>query len=240
MQAARAGASAPTDSSHSSWRSLFVAALVLLVGACGGGSDAVPSLSNAEQTGTISGMVVLSSTGAALGGVAVTASGRSASTAADGSYTLTDVPAGDGKVIAFELAGHAKGVLAVSVATGATTRADTRLTPVGATQSFDAGTATTVVVPGSPAPVSLPAAGLVTAGGAAFSGTVTVQVTPINPANDPSNMPGNYTAMAAGSNAPQTIESFGALNVTLTDAAGNPLNLAAGKTATIRIPLATR
>jgi hypothetical protein len=191
-------------------------------------------------TGSVSGTVVASRTGAALTGVAVTTAGHSVSTAADGTYTLTDVPTGDAKLVTFELAGHARGVLAVSVAANATARADARLTPVGATQTFDAATATTVVVAGSAAQVSLPAAGLVTSTGAAFTGTVTAEVTPINPANDPGNMPGSYTAMAAGSNAPQTIESFGALNVTLKDGGGNALNLAAGKTATIRIPLATR
>jgi|GEM_PF-1984839 len=240
MQATRSGDATPTDSSPSRGRWPFVAALMLVVAGCGGGGSYSTPPPPVTATGSVSGTVVVSSTGAALTGVAVTSAGRSASTAADGSYTLTEVPTGDGKVIAFELAGHAKGVLAVSVAAGATTRANARLTPVGATQSFDAATATTVAVTGSPAQVSLPAAGLVTATGATFTGTVTAEVTPINPANDPANMPGNYTAMAAGSNAPQTIESFGALNVTLKDGAGNALNLAAGKTATIRIPLATR
>ncbi len=194
----------------------------------------------AAATGTVSGTVVASGTGAGLAGVAVSSAGRSGSTAADGSYTLTDVPAGDGTVVAFELAGHAKGARIVAVATGATARADARLTPVGATQSFDAATAATLTVPGTPAQVSLPAAGLVTVSGAAATGAVTAEVTPINPAANPANMPGNYTAQVVGSTTPQPIESFGALNVTLKDAAGNALNLAPGKTATIRIPLATR
>ncbi len=214
--------------------------MALVVGACGGGSDSPKQGPTVGTTGSISGTVVASRTGVALSGVTVASAGHSASTAADGSYTLTDVPTGDGKVITFELAGHARGVLAVSVAASAVARANARLTPVGATQSFDAAMATTVAVAGSAAQVSLPAAGLVTATGAAFMGTAMVEVTPINPANDAGNMPGNYTAMAAGSTAPQTIESFGALNVTLKDGSGNALNLAAGKTATIRIPLATR
>ena len=240
MQATRSGGATVTDSLRSPWRWSLVVASMLVVAACGGGSDSTMPAPPVAATGSVSGTVVVSNSGAALAGVAVTSAGRSASTAADGTYTLTGVPTGDGEVITFELAGHAKGVLAVSVAASATTRANARLTPVGATQSFDAATATTVGVVGSPAQVSLPAAGLVTATGAAFTGMVTAEVTPINPANDPANMPGNYTAMAAGSNAPQPIESFGALNVTLKDGAGNALNLAAGKTATIRIPLATR
>jgi hypothetical protein len=240
MQATRSGGATPTGSLVSPWRWPLVVVLMLVVGACGGGSDSPVPVPPAATTGSVSGTVVASRTGAALSGVAVTSAGRSASTAADGTYTLTEVPTGDGKVIAFELAGHAKGVLAVSVATGSTTRANARLTPVGATQSFDAATPATITVAGSPAQVSLPAAGLVTASNVAPTGLVTAEVTPINPAADPGNMPGNYMAQAAGSGTPQPIESFGALNVTLKDAGGNALNLAAGKTATIRIPLATR
>jgi hypothetical protein len=53
-------------------------------------------------------------------------------------------------------------------------------------------------------------------------------------------MPGSYQARASNGST-TTIESFGALHVELRDpATGRALNLAAGKTATIRIPLASR
>ena len=214
----------------------------IAVTACGGGShsDPTPPPPPPVTTGTVSGTVLDAITGAALAGVAVVSSGRSSSTAADGTYSLTEVPAGDAQIVAFELAGHTKGVRTTAVAVGATSHANARLTPVAATQTFDAANAATITVAGSPAQVVLPAAGLVNASGAAVTGAVTVEVTPINPATDPTNMPGNYTAQAAGGGAAQPIESFGALSVVLKDAAGNSLNLAAGKTATIRIPLATR
>jgi len=48
-------------------------------------------------------------------------------------------------------------------------------------------------------------------------------------------MPGRYVSTTG-----KAIESFGAINVDLRDAAGNKLNLKAGSTATVRIPLATR
>ena len=237
MQATRSGRATPTSSFFSVWRRALACALTLGIAACSGDDGAPPP---AAATGAISGTVVASNTGAALDGVVVTSAGRSASTAADGSYTLTEVPAGDGQVVAFVRAGHAKTVLVVPVAAGATAAANARLTPVGATQSFDAAAATTISVPGTPAQVTLPAAGLVNASGTAATGTVTAEITPINPATNPANMPGNYMAQALGNNTPQPIESFGALNVTLKDGAGNALNLAAGQTATIRIPLATR
>ena len=249
MQATRSGGATPVQESPSLWFRLqhrlrhgpIALALVLAISGCGGDSDApVPAVPPAA-TGSVSGTVVASGTGLALAGVAVTTDSRATSSAADGSYTLTDVPAGSAKVLSFERAGHAKSVLVVAVSAGATARANARLTPIGVAQSFDAATGATVTVAGSTAQVSLPAAGLVSASGVAATGLVTAEVTPINPATDPANMPGNYTAQAAvAGGAAQPIESFGALNVTLKDAAGKALNLAPGKTATIRIPLATR
>ena len=251
MQAARSGGATQVEESPSLWfrlqhrlrrgPSALTLALLLAISGCGGDSDAPAPAAPPAATGSVSGTVVASRSGAALAGVAVTSDGRSTSTAADGSFTLTDVPTGDAKVLAFERSGHAKSVLVVAVSAGVTARANARLTPIGTAQTFDAAAGATLTVAGSTAQVSLPAAGLVTTTGVAASGAVTAEVTPINPATDPANMPGNYTAQAAvAGGAPQSIESFGALNVTLKDGAGKALNLAPGKTATIRIPLATR
>lgn len=226
-----------------SWFRRFLGAtvfgLVAGLAGCSGSDDPSAVTPAPAATGTVSGAVVESATGAALAGVAVQSSGRSASTAADGSYTLTEVPAGDAKVVSFELAGHARSVFTVTVPAGGGARASARLTRVGATLSFDAATATTVTVAGSMAQVTLPAAGLVTAAGTAASGAVKAELTAIDPASDPANMPGNFTAQAPGGGT-QRIESFGAIKVSLTDAAGATLNLAAGKSATLRIPLSTR
>ena len=51
-------------------------------------------------------------------------------------------------------------------------------------------------------------------------------------------MPGNYQTGTAA--APQLIESNGALQVEFADADGTKLQLAAGQTATIRIPAVSR
>ena len=207
MQATRSGGAKQVEESPSLWFRLqhrlrhgpgaLTLALVLAISGCGGDSDAPAPVVPPAATGSVSGTVVASRSGAALAGVAVTSDGRSTSTAADGSYTLTEVPAGDAKLLAFERSGHAKSVLVVAVSPGATARANARLTPIGAAQIFDAAIGATVTVAGSTAQVSLPAAGLVTATGAAASGAVTAEVTPINPAADPANMPGNYTAQPA-------------------------------------------
>ncbi|MBI5926802.1 MAG: immunoglobulin domain-containing protein [Aquabacterium sp.] len=94
-----------------------------------------------------------------------------------------------------------------------------------------------MTAPNSTAQVTLAAASLVDAAtGAAATGQVKVAITPIDPASQTSAMPGSYKADNG-----QSIESFGAIQVHLTDAAtGKPLQLGAGKTATIRIPVKTR
>ncbi|MBP7546488.1 MAG: hypothetical protein KA754_00895 [Corallincola sp.] len=88
--------------------------------------------------------------------------------------------------------------------------------------------------------VSLPANSLADSDGQLWSGPVSVEVGVIDPSADPGLMPGDYRAIAEDGDTPRYIESFGALSVVLSDGAGNPLQLAAGAQATIRIPLAAR
>jgi hypothetical protein len=221
-------------------RSILLLCLCASLAACWGDDDdgTPPPVTPPAASGSVAGIVVSSATGLPIAGVAVSAGGITATTTADGRYTLSGVAVAASTPVAFSLAGHAPSFATVDVIENATTPADVRLTPVAASLTFAANAGATVVVPASPAQVVLPADGLVVAGtGAAASGQVTADVTPINPALDPGNMPGNFSARS-GTTA-QTIESFGALNVSLRDAAGNRLNLAPGKTATLRIPLAT-
>ncbi|MCW7537967.1 immunoglobulin domain-containing protein [Aquabacterium sp. A7-Y] len=135
--------------------------------------------------------------------------------------------------------GYADAVLLAPLRAGENAPVDLWLSPLGANgQVGPAGG--TVVVPGSPAQVTLPAAALVDGvTGQAFTGTADVLVTPIHPGRRPAAMPGSYQARAGTGSV--TIESFGALHVELRAAdSGRPLQLGAGKTAVIRIPLASR
>jgi hypothetical protein len=188
----------------------------------------------------VSGTVVDSTTALPLSGAVITSGTASTTTKADGSFTLAGLPVGDGKVLALQATDHAKGVVTVAVAANATTFVYPRLTPVSVTKTFDPTLPATVPVPNSSAQVVLPAAGLIGSDGLAPSGNVTAAISVFDPKADASNMPGNYTAIPSGGGAAQTIESFGAIDVTLKDASGKPVNLAPRKTATIRIPLSTR
>jgi len=85
--------------------------------------------------------------------------------------------------------------------------------------------------------VEIPANSLETISGGGIIEPVQVRVTKIDPSSNPQLMPGDYRALVENGET-ELIESFGAINVSLTDAAGNRLDLKQGETATIKIPVA--
>ncbi|MED5622165.1 immunoglobulin domain-containing protein [Ideonella sp. BN130291] len=213
---------------------LFVLAIAASLSGCGGGGgDDPPAVA---EKGSVTGRVLASADSSPVAGATVSIGSASTQSAADGSYTLADVPASERAVVRVQAAGYVDALVSTPVAKGATRQAVARLVREAAAVSFDAAQAGVVTAAGSSARVELPAASLVNAAtGAAASGNVSASVTPIDPGADPQTMPGDYT-VADGSR----IQSFGAIKVKLQDAAGNALQLKAGSQATIRIPLASR
>jgi hypothetical protein len=228
------------------WVISAISAVVL--SACGGGSSNPSDAASASAppasslplagapSGAIAGVVVASDTGLPLAGVQVQVAGSTGSTAADGSFSQSGLGSTDRQVVRFVRDGYADTFATTAVTSGATASVTGRMVPIAARTTFDNSAGTTLTDSNSAASVIIPPAAVVDAAtGAAPQGAITLQIAAINPATNPANMPGNYTA-STGS----TIESFGALSVQLRDAAGKRLNLAAGKSATIRIPLASR
>jgi hypothetical protein len=125
----------------------------------------------------------------------------------------------------FEATNYTESVSVVTVVVGANASLTTKLVPIAANPIVDNSIGGVISVPNSSAQFVLPAN--------AFSaaGTYTVAVTPINPALDSAVMPGDFTT----SDGTQFIESFGVFSVVARNAAGQVVDLAAGKTATIRI-----
>lgn len=221
-------------------RAFFVAtltaALVAGLAGCGGdgGSDAAAPSSQATQA-TVTGVVKDAS--GPVANVQVQIGADSALTDAQGQYTLRTAPqAQAGALVKFSKADHALQAKALpqALVAGQSVQLDTAMLAVAQTLTFNPATAQTLVVTGTQASVSLPANALVHANGQAATGTVTAVLTPINPAVDSRVMPG---ALENGSGNP--IESWGALQVNFSDASG-ALNLAAGQTATLRIPAVSR
>ncbi|WP_394788694.1 hypothetical protein [Rhodoferax sp.] len=209
--------------------------------ACGGDDAAVASapVDTVTSHTAVAGKALDQSTGLGIAGVTVRVGSLSTVTAADGSFSLSGLTAGGRVTVVFESTAYAESARIANVVAESTTDVQARLTPVGISTNVAVATGGTVTVPGSTASVALPANGVQRADGSVPTGNITVRLTAINPAIDSTLMPGDFTAgLSGGGTAP--IESFGAISVTLTDAAGVALNLKSGQTATIRIPVASR
>lgn len=188
-------------------------------------------------TGTVTGRVFNNSTG--ISGATVSIGSISGTTDSSGNFTLTGVTAATRAVVKVTKTGYAETFKNTSVTANTTTSVTIEPLPVGTLASGNSFTAQAVVaIPNSPAQVTIPANGLVRADGSAVSGTYSVALTAIAPASNSSAMPGEFLAATGSTTAP--IESWGALSTTLSDSAGAKLQLASGRTATIRIPVSTR
>ncbi len=198
----------------------------------GSGKIAAANVSNVSVScadlpvGNIAVKVVNANTGLAIVGATLVIGDQTFTTDSQGKFNAPNVLVGARVPVIVSATDFAEGLGVTSVAATATSDVLVKLLPLGTTASINNATGGTVSVPGSTAQVVLPANAFNT------TGTVTVKVTPINPSLDASVMPGDYTS----NNGAQSIESFGALIVTPTDSNGQAVNLASGKTATIRIP----
>ncbi len=186
----------------------------------------------------VSGRVVNGLTGAPLPGIAVTLGALATTTDAQGQFSLDGASPGARATVRFAGAGYGEGARIVAVGDAGASGVLARLVPVTASAVLDAGAGGTVSNTAGTARVVLAAASLAKADGSTLAGNATVSITAIDPSLDSSLMPGDYTTLSGGNAVP--IESYGALDVKITDAAGQPVNLRAGQTATIRIPLGTR
>jgi hypothetical protein len=209
---------------------------VAMLAGCGGGGGVEPTVvpppppPPVAATGAVSGKVISFGTGQGIVGATVTSGGATATTGAEGAYVLSGIAPSDRAVISVKAATFAEGMSVATVVAAGTATALTKLLPVGVETTISNAVGGTVTDT-SGARVALPANAFT--GGA---GSVTVALTAVNPSLDSSVMPGDYTI----NNGAQAIESFGAIIVTPRDASGNPVNLAANKTAVIRIPATSR
>jgi hypothetical protein len=218
---------------------LAALASTVVLAACGGGDDTPPASPPADGA-TVSGIVVSMDTDLPVAGATVTAGDKTAKTQADGRFTLAGLAASERLPVRVEAPQFGPNVAAVRLAAKGTASVRVRLLPLAAAQDFNPAADATLTSPGSAARVQLPADALVdSATGQPVPGMAKASVTPVDPARDAERMPGNYTAVDNNATV-RTIESFGAIKVDLRDAAGRRLQLAPGKTATVRIPLSTR
>jgi Carboxypeptidase regulatory-like domain len=199
--------------------------------------EAPPS---APSTGSVQGRVTAAGSGTPLAGARVLASdGQSVTTDADGRFVLSGLPLVDRALLRVQASGYADTMTVARVQAGENNSAAIAVLPMGPATSIDPGLASTVNDSASSARLQAPANAFRRKDNqAAPSGALTVRLTSVDPALDPTRMPGDYTTLDG--NTERQIESFGAVQVDVRDSAGNPYTLAPGSSATLRIPASSR
>ncbi|MCB9732005.1 MAG: carboxypeptidase regulatory-like domain-containing protein [Deltaproteobacteria bacterium] len=203
---------------------LAVCALLALA-ACGDDGSTSP---RTGLTGT-----VVDTTGAPLAGVAVAFGDVTATTGADGTFTL-DAPAASG-VASFTLADHVAVQRPVTVHDGARSRLDATLAAEAQPVAVDISSGG-VAAGARNARVEIEAGDLVSPRGTFVTGAVQVYLTPLDP-SVPAELdayPGDFSAetMAGAS---VMLETFGVMDVTIRQN-GEKLDVAPGETLTVRFP----
>ena len=222
--------------------------LACVLVSCGGGTgdsvDARPFSppSNIVPAPTITGLlglVVDSTNGTAVSGVTVTAGALSTITDTQGNFALPTIPNGS-NVVSFTLNTYAPQSRTVQISSTIETSLIVQIVPNGALDPFDPATGGTLTVAGSTGQIDIPGNSLRRADGSAPSaGSATALLTPIRPSLDAFLLPGEYVVQPAAGGATAQFETFGGLDIRITDAGGTALtNLVAP--ATIRIPVNSR
>jgi len=176
--------------------------------------------------------------GAPLGGVMVTVGGQTADTNDQGWFSIANVAPGDRVPVKFSKSGYATTYQVTEVRVGGSSFVEAPMGAVDVSQSISGasgGTAGgTAATDGGG--LEITANSLVDSQGNSFTGTANVALTVFDPSNDieADAFPGEYVGInAAGETVP--IKSYGFMDVSVTGS--GDLQLAAGETATIKIPV---
>lgn len=214
--------------------SLVAATATLMLAACGGGGGSGNTATPASPVATTIAGTVQSSAGQPVAGALVQAAGQKATTGADGRFSFDVAALETNTVVLVKKSGFATNAKDAPVATGTTTDITIRLFADQVSSSFSAASGTTLAPNG--ATVVIPANAIQTATGAAYTGTVTVGASYYNPdtIEGVQAFAAPYEGTDAGARAP--LITVGLIEVKLTDAAGNPLQLKAGFPATLTYP----
>jgi hypothetical protein len=219
-----------------SWATAAAAVSIALI-SCGGGGggDTASPTTPITPTGPsyLSGKVQASD-GTGLAGASVSGAGQTAVTGSDGSYKFEAPAASETAVILVKKPGYTTTAKEVPLQKGSTTQLDIKLFADQISTTFSASTSADITVSG--ANVKIPANAVQTAGGAAYAGTVSMAASYYSPdtVQGAQAFAGPYTGSDSGAQSP--IISMGFMEVKLSDAAGNPLQLKASAPATLTFP----
>lgn len=234
-------------------RKFLLILMTVLVSACGPEADVrLESLASPKPPvppANVSGRVADAGSGADIAGATVSMEAAPVETLtgtifpppvtdttdADGLFDLADVRPSGSALMRVTAPGYMDAYVVVNAVGGVTAAVLVELLPIAEQASFDPAVGGTVTDSDSPAQLAVPAGSLELAAGGAATSPVTVSVTPINMAQEITTAPGDFLTDAG-----RPLETWGAVTVAATDATGAAVDLAAGQTATLRIPFSSR
>jgi hypothetical protein len=222
----------------------FVAAIFLGVSVLMFGCGANPTSDGAASgsalgtgTGIISG-IASDESGAALSGVAVTDDTNTYITNSDGTFRLANISAAYNILVKFSKTGYVPTQQKVTLPANGHAYLTPILKAFGTTNSSFSVAAGGTVADGTGS-VTINPNTLVDAGGTPVVGTVTVNFTSFDPSitAEMSAFPGDFAGRTSATGTDNPIETFGFVDITITDGSGNKVNLATGATAEVHIPI---
>ena len=220
---------------------LIIFTLIIILSACKKSGQSNPGDRNSSIPGTGNGTVqgvITDLNNSPVSNATVTGGTATTTTDAGGKFTITKVQFNSDTVVVIVIKdGFFEGAKKFASSNHAVSNATIQLIPKSVSGTISASSGGKVAVQGGGSINFGP--GFVTAStGNVYTGNVSVSARYLNPTdlNFGSYMPGNIKVVSVN-NQPGTLQSFGVVAVEMNDAAGNKLQLANGKTATVTIPI---
>ena len=174
-------------------------------------------------------------------GAVVKAGTASSTTDVNGNFNFTDIQLDKNTgCVVVEKAGYFNGSRTITSKANATNHIEIQLIPKAIAGTFAAASGGSITVP-SGGSISFTANSIVnTATNTAYTGTVSLAAFFLNPSSSSFGaiMPGTLRGLTTA-NEQRGLQSFGMMAVELIGAAGEKLQIASGKTATIKFPITT-
>nr|MEE4269155.1 carboxypeptidase-like regulatory domain-containing protein [Candidatus Krumholzibacteria bacterium] len=212
---------------------VLMAGAIVLWGCSDDDTQVTPPMPDVT-VGTVSGYVK-DTAGNALAGVSIQTANLTTPTDLEGYFSLANVPTGE-QVVAISHAGHAPNHRRAIILEDATTYLPDITLMAVESYEIEATAGGTVTTADSRCSVTFPPSSFVTATGAAYSGTVTVQIQAALPGDAYFDgvFPGRYEGVLTDGST-DLVRSFGFADISISDNSMAPLQLAHGTTAALRL-----
>jgi hypothetical protein len=209
-------------------------ALAAFLAACGGGGKKTttpPITTSPAPPNSVNGIVADIGTGARLANVTVSGGGKTVNTAADGTFTLANLPAGPVN-LTVSRNGYAPGYATAQSSNSAADALIVNIKNNGTAQSYDPTTSQSFsqVTEAGPYRLTLSANSLDTS--VTTDTMLSVNITPLDPTKEVNALPGNLVSGGAQVLLPVTFAEF-----SIQDSAGQRINLNSSANATVELPI---